>query len=236
MISLIWTELSAYSIPEIIAVIASLSYTLLAARENRACWPAAFIGSSIYIIVFWQYQLYMDSMLNIYYVAMAVYGWFGWQATASPIGHEKVRPPIIQWQPSTHIKWLLVIVTLTLTSGYYLSHFTDAAFPYLDSLTTWASLLATWMVANKVLENWLYWLVIDFISMLLYINKGLYFTAMLFAFYVVIVIFAYLHWRKLMVQRQFQQQVQQHAQQQLQQQGINQYATINIQAPPKNTP
>lgn len=198
MISLIWNELSAYSIPEIVAVIASLSYTLLAARENRACWPAAFIGSSIYIVVFWQYQLYMDSMLNIYYVAMAVYGWFVWQAVASPIGTEKACAPIIQWQRKKHIQWLLTIMILSIISGYYLSQFTDAAFPYLDSLTTWSSLLATWMVANKVLENWLYWIVIDFISMLLYINKELYFTAMLFAFYVVIVIYAYLHWRKLM--------------------------------------
>ena len=202
MLSLIWAELSAYSIPEFVAVIASLAYTLLAAQNNRACWPAAFIGSGIYVAVFWQYRLYMDSLLNVYYVAMAVYGWFAWQAVTTATNNtQPVEAPIVQWQPGKHFQWLLLITVLTLCSGTYLNQYTDAAFPYLDSLTTWSSLLATWMIANKVLEHWIYWFAIDFISMLLYINKGLYFTAALFAAYVVIVVFAYLHWRKL-----FQQQ------------------------------
>lgn len=200
----IWSELSQYSIPEIIAVIASLSYTLLAAREDRACWPAAFIGSLIYIVVFWQYKLYMDSALNIYYAAMAVVGWFSWQAsreigiatTSSPI----IPSPIVQWQAKQHIQWTTLVLILSVSSGYYLAKFTDAAFPYLDSFTTWASLLATWMVVKKVLETWLYWFFIDFVSMLLYFNKGLLFTALLFALYLVIVIYAYFNWRNIMQQ------------------------------------
>ena len=74
----IWQELSQYSIPEMIAVLASLSYVILATRENRACWPAAIMGSGIYVVVFFQYQLYMDSVLSVFYVAMAIYGWFTW--------------------------------------------------------------------------------------------------------------------------------------------------------------
>jgi nicotinamide mononucleotide transporter len=205
----IWNELSQYSIPEIIAVIASLSYTLLAARENRACWPAAFIGSLIYIVVFWQYKLYMDSALNIYYAAMAVVGWFSWQASRTlstapmpplTISSPIIPSPIIQWQAKQHIQWISLVLILSAISGYFLAKLTDAAFPYLDSFTTWASLLATWMVVKKVLETWLYWLVIDFVSMLLYFNKGLLFTALLFALYVVIVIYAYFNWRKIMQQ------------------------------------
>lgn len=195
----VWNELSQYSIPEIIAVIASLSYTLLAARENRACWPAAFIGSLIYIVVFWQYKLYMDSALNIYYAVMAVVGWFSWQASRE-LTIAPISSPIIQWQAKQHIQWIALVLILSVISGYYLAKFTDAAFPYLDSFTTWASLLATWMVVKKVLETWLYWLVIDFVSMLLYFNKGLLFTALLFAVYVVIVIYAYFNWRNIMQQ------------------------------------
>ncbi|MDB4631432.1 nicotinamide mononucleotide transporter family protein, partial [Pseudomonadales bacterium] len=78
MINAIWTELSAYSIPEIVAVLASLIYVVLAARNNRYCWPAALLGSSIFVVVLWQYQLLMDSALNVYYAAMAIYGWFMW--------------------------------------------------------------------------------------------------------------------------------------------------------------
>lgn len=200
----IWSELSQYSIPEIIAVIASLSYTLLAARENRACWPAAFIGSLIYIVVFWQYKLYMDSALNIYYAAMAVVGWFSWQASReigiATISSPIIPSPIVQWQAKQHIQWITLVLILSVISGYYLAKFTDAAFPYLDSFTTWASLLATWMVVKKVLETWLYWFFIDFVSMLLYFNKGLLFTALLFALYMVIVIYAYFNWRNIMQQ------------------------------------
>lgn len=200
----IWSELSQYSIHEIIAVIASLSYTLLAARENRACWPAAFIGSLIYIVVFWQYKLYMDSALNIYYAAMAVVGWFSWQASReigiATISSPIIPSPIVQWQAKQHIQWITLVLILSVISGYYLAKFTDAAFPYLDSFTTWASLLATWMVVKKVLETWLYWFFIDFVSMLLYFNKGLLFTALLFALYMVIVIYAYFNWRNFMQQ------------------------------------
>ena len=75
-----------------------------------------------------------------------------------------------------------------------LQQFTDAALPYLDSFTTWGSLVTTWMVARKVLENWLYWLVIDSVSIYLYIDRELYLTALLFAAYVVIVIIGYVKW------------------------------------------
>ena len=81
----IWAELSVYSIPEIIAVLASLTYIVLASREHRGCWPAAMLGSTIYVIVFFQYQLYMDSALNIFYVVMAIYGWLMWKNSQTEI-------------------------------------------------------------------------------------------------------------------------------------------------------
>ncbi|MBQ78350.1 MAG: nicotinamide mononucleotide transporter [Cellvibrionales bacterium] len=194
----IWQELSQYSIPEIIAVLASLSYVILAARENRACWPAAMMGSGIYVVVFFQYQLYMDSALNVFYVAMAVYGWLTWKTareqstTVSQISVIKIHC----WSKQTHLCGLLAVTLLTLISGSYLANNTDAAFPYLDSLTTWSSLFATWMVVNKVLENWLYWIAIDVLSLYLYINKGLFFTSALFVLYIIIAGYGYWYWRQ----------------------------------------
>ena len=78
-----------------------------------------------------------------------------------------------------------------------MQRFTSAAWPFLDAFTTWASVLTTFLVIWKILENWLYWLVIDSISIYLYLDRGLYLTALLFAVYLVIAIFGYLHWRKL---------------------------------------
>jgi len=197
----IWAELSVYSIPEIVAVLASLTYVILASREHRGCWPAGMIGSSIYVVVFFQYQLYMDSALNIFYVVMAMYGWLMWKNRQSEIDLVAAAPKNItsikQWHAIKHINAIAVILLLSALSGFYLDNYTDAAYPYFDSLTTWSSFLATWMVVNKILETWLYWIVIDAASIYLYINKELYFTALLFGLYVIIATYGYLHWKKL---------------------------------------
>jgi len=197
----IWAELSVYSIPEIVAVLASLTYVVLASREHSGCWPAGMIGSSIYVVVFFQYQLYMDSALNIFYVVMAIYGWLMWSSRQSKTGiatmATKSTTSIKQWHAIKHINAIAVILLLSALSGFYLDNYTDAAYPYFDSLTTWSSFLATWMVVNKILETWLYWIVIDAASIYLYINKELYFTALLFGLYVIIATYGYLHWKKL---------------------------------------
>jgi len=197
----IWAELSAYSIPEIIAVLASLTYVVLASREHRGCWPAAMLGSTIYVIVFFQYQLYMDSALNIFYVVMAIYGWLMWKKSKTEIDFvaaaSEEKTNIKKWRGIKHINAIAIIILLSAFSGFYLDNYTDAAYPYLDSLTTWSSFLATWMVVNKILETWLYWIAIDAVSIYLYINKELYFTALLFGLYVIIATYGYLHWKKL---------------------------------------
>ena len=193
MLTSLWLELSNYSLPELTAVIASLTYVVLAARGHRYCWPAAFVGSAIYVAVFWQYRLLMDSALNAYYVAMAVYGWQVWTAGATT----HTETPVRRWHWHRHALSLVTIAALSITSGYYLAQYSDAAFPYLDSLTTWSSLLATWMVARRVLENWLYWIAIDGLSIYLYLHKGLYFTTALFFLYAVIAVFGFLHWLSL---------------------------------------
>ena len=205
----IWAELSVYSIPEIIAVLASLTYVILASREHRGCWPAAILGSSIYVLVFFQYQLYMDSALNIFYVVMAVYGWIMWKnrqpkidlLAAATENKTNIKTTIKIWDCKKHINAIASIILLSALSGFYLDNYTDAAFPYFDSLTTWSSFLATWMVVNKILETWLYWIVIDAASIYLYISKELYFTALLFALYVIIATYGYFHWKMLYQQK-----------------------------------
>jgi len=88
----------------------------------------------------------------------------------------------------------LVVTSRDAASGALLERYTDAALPYLDSFTTWGSILTTWMVTRKILENWLYWLVIDSVSIYLYLDRGLYLTAGLFVLYLIIVLFGYRKW------------------------------------------
>lgn len=175
---------------ELVAVIFAIAYLLLAVRQNLLCWPAALVSTTIFLWIFWDVQLYMESALQLYYIGMAIYGWYLWTAGDS----DKVELPVTTWRPVHHVLVAVLLVIVTAVSGTLLSENTDAKFPYLDSFTTWASVITTYMVARKILENWAYWLVIDALSIYLYLQRDLYFTSLLFAVYIVIIFFGWRAW------------------------------------------
>lgn len=178
---------------EIIAVVLAIAYLLLAARENILCWYCAFASSAIFTVIFWDVSLLMESLLNVFYVVMAVVGWYEWKLGGS--GHQGVRIKFLKpWQ---HVVILAGIGLLVAVNGWFLSNYTTAVWPFLDSFTTWASVVTTFLVVAKVLENWLYWIVIDSVSIFLYVDRELYLTALLFAAYVIIVVFGFFSWLKL---------------------------------------
>lgn len=180
------------SLLELAAVVFAIFYLLLAVQENILCWAAAIVSTLIFLFIFWDVKLYMESGLQIYYIGMAVYGWYQWRAAADGLSTLRVT----RWSLQQHLLALSGIALLTLVSGYFLNTGTDAALPFLDSFTTWASVITTFMVARKILENWLYWLVIDSVSIYLYVDRELYFTALLFAVYIVIIFFGWFSWLK----------------------------------------
>lgn len=176
---------------EAAAVTLALAYLLLAVRESLWCWYAAFASTAIYLVLFWNVGLLMESALQVYYLGMAVYGWWHWRGGAGRTGLAiETRPA--EW----HASAAGVVLVASLVSGWLLERHTAAALPYLDSFVTWGSLLATWMVAAKLLENWLWWFVIDSVALFLYLQRGLMLTALLFLAYLVIVVFGYLRWRR----------------------------------------
>ena len=177
---------------ETLAVALGISYLLLAMRENSLCWYCAFFSTAIYVYIFGDVSLYMESALNVYYMGMAVYGWLQWQKGGA--NHSGIE--IVRWTAKHHIICVLVILIASVISGYLLSVNTDARLPYLDSFTTWASVLTTVMVARKVLENWLYWIVINSVSIYLYIDRDLDQTAAMFTLYLVLSVFGYVAWKK----------------------------------------
>jgi nicotinamide mononucleotide transporter len=178
---------------EILAVTLAIAYLLLAARESILCWYCAFFSSLIFVFIFWDVSLLMESMLNIFYVVMAIVGWLEWKYG----GGNKRHLGISSLQIWHHALIILAILILAFANGWLMQNYTDAAWPFMDSFTTWASVITTFMVVFKVLENWLYWLMIDAISIVLYVDRGLFMTALLFATYLIIVIFAYLKWRRI---------------------------------------
>ena len=175
---------------EVFAVIFAIAYLLLAVRQNILCWYAAFLSTSIYIYLYWGVSLYMESILNIYYLLMAIYGWINWSNRK-----EKINLSIKEWSLKKHFASVILIIVLSLLSGLLLNN-TEAARPYLDSFTTWGSVFTTYMVTQKILSNWLYWLVINGVGIFLNIDKELYLTALLLLSYQVISILGFINWRK----------------------------------------
>jgi nicotinamide mononucleotide transporter len=175
---------------ELIAVVLAIAYLLLAVRQHIACWYAAFISTAIFLYVFWQVNLYMESGLQVYYLGMAVYGWWAWQR-----GRSEGKPglTISTWSLRQHLIVIGIVVVATFVSGTLLSG-TEQRLGYLDSFTTWGAVVATFMVTRKVLENWLYWIVIDSASLYLYFDRELYFTMILFLVYLVIIFFGFRNW------------------------------------------
>lgn len=179
------------SIIEIIAVFFSLAYVILAAKENSWCWLCAAISVTLYIYICYTAKLYPETGLQVFYLFMAGYGYWQWNKP-------KKEMAIQQWSNSKHLGILAVGSLLTYALGYYFNNYTDAAMPFIDSFTTVFSLFATYMVTKKVLENWLYWILIDIVSIYLYFSRDLQLTAGLFAVYVVIAAFGYFQWKKMM--------------------------------------
>ena len=177
---------------ETLAVFLGIGYLLLAMRESSLCWYCAFLSTALYVWIFGDVSLYMESALNVYYMAMAIYGWLQWQRG----GADKSGVNIIRWTARQHILGVAIILAASVTSGYLLSSNTAAKLPYLDSFTTWGSVFTTIMVAQKVLENWLYWIVINSVSIYLYIDRGLDQTAAMFFLYLVLATIGFLTWKK----------------------------------------
>jgi nicotinamide mononucleotide transporter len=182
---------------EYIAVLLSMAYLILAMRQSLWCWPAAFASTLIYTILFYNGALLMDSILNTYYMLMAAYGWYCWRygviGTAKTINDEEPLA-IKSWSGKKHLNIIATTMLVAILLGYAMDNFTHADFAYLDSITTCFSVLATYLVARKVLENWLYWIVIDALSIYMYVHKGFYPTAVLFAFYSLMAIWGYINW------------------------------------------
>lgn len=179
---------------EALAMGLSLAYIVLAIKQSLWCWPAAFISTLIYAILFFDASLLMDSFLNAYYLVMAVYGWYAWKYTNAIKTDEELEITTYSLK-----KNILIIISLTFISlflGYIMSNYTKADFAYIDSFTTVFAIFATYMLAQKIIENWLYWVVIDAVSIYIYIQKGFYLTVVLFAIYTILAVVAYLAWGK----------------------------------------
>ena len=176
-----------WSIIESVAVIFSISYVILAAKENVWCWAAATVSVILYIYICFTAQLYAETGLQIFYLIMAIYGYYNWNTN-----NRKLQ--ITEWSVLKHLFLILIGALLSFLMGFYFATYTDSKMPIIDSFTTVFSIIATYMIIKKVLENWLYWIVIDLVSVYLYYNRELQLTSILFMVYTIVAIIGYFTW------------------------------------------
>ena len=178
-----------WSIIETIAVVLSVLYVILATKQNIWCWAAAGISVALYIYICFSAQLYPETGLQIFYLLMAFYGYFQWNKNNGEL-------EIAQWTIGKHLLLILTGAIITFLMGFYFATFTSSKMPIVDSFTTVFSIIATYMITKKVLSNWLYWIVIDAVSIYLYFSRDLHLTSLLFVAYTIIAVFGYFSWIK----------------------------------------
>lgn len=202
--------LAAMSPWEALAVALAIAYLLLAIRQNVLCWVAAIASAGIYVVLMLRAGLYMQSLLQLFYIGMAAYGWWHWRhgGGGDPPGAGAGRNddnaggnlPVTSWPLRRHAAPLALVAVLGGLTGWLLDSYTAAALPWVDAWVTWGAIVTTWMVARKVLQNWHWWFVIDSVSIWLYAHQGLWLTAALFAVYLVLIVFGYRSWRASMLE------------------------------------
>ena len=187
------SSLAAIPPAEWAAVVLALAYLLLALRQDPWCWACAIASSAIYLALFSQGGLVMQAVLQVFYIFMGAYGWWAWRGGRAVAAGRAL--PVSCWAATTHAGAVAAVLVATLVNGWIVAGSQGGLVPYVDAFVAWTSVLATWMVARKVLENWLYWIVVDAVAAALYWSQGFHATSVLFVLYVVIAVRAYFAWR-----------------------------------------
>lgn len=171
----------------ICAAISGILYIILVAKENIWCWLAASISVCLYMYINYDLGYYSQAVLQIFYLFMAIYGYVMW----NKLDPEKIK----EWSAKTHLFIIFIGAIITFIIGFILTEYVeDSEQPLLDSLSTVFSVIACYMVAKKVLGNWLYWIVIDFLIIYLYYIQGEFILSLQFLVYIIIAIYGYFSW------------------------------------------
>ncbi len=167
----------------------SLIYVVLASKESIWCWIFAVISSTLYVVICFNFQLFFESILQLFYVFVAMFGWYNWGKTKS-INIHSIKI-------TEHLKFILFFVLLSLVFGYFSSKISNQFYPYLDAFIFVFSVFSTFLLSKKVLENWIYFIIIDVLATYIFWKRGLILTSILYFLYTFIAIYGYFEWKKV---------------------------------------
>lgn len=180
------------SITEWLIFVTALLYVILAALEHVLCWLFGILSSALTIYLCYEGHLFLESGLNVFYVLIGIYGWYQWLYGSA----EKTELPVVSYSIGNNIYLVLIGALTWIPFGYIAHKYSTQVLPYMDAFITAFSLVATWMTAKKIMENWLYWIVIDGLAVFLYAYRGFYLLSLLYVIYTILAAAGYLSWRK----------------------------------------
>jgi nicotinamide mononucleotide transporter len=198
VLSTIFEAARSTSFIEWIAIVTALIYVVLATRENKWCWSFGIISAALYIYINFGIKLYLDAWLSLYYCLVGIYGWYAW-IKQFPKREESEKKSASSLRNITLMQLGIAIlagIAGTFILGILSDRFTDSPLPYFDAALTSFSLVATFLTTQKILENWIFWVVIDAAYVLIYWNRLLPFTAVLFLIYTFVAAYGYFKWKK----------------------------------------
>jgi len=192
---LLYQNLVDSSILEAIAVFFGILSVWYAKKENILVFPTGIISVVIYIYICFFAKLYADMGINFVYFVMSVYGWYMW----SRKDESKPLLPIRWCTKKEHLISAAMLIGFFFILSYFLSNYTDSNVPIIDSATTSIFIVGMWLMARKKIENWIYWIIGDLISIPLYFYKDLALTSIQFTVFLVLAILGFIEWRRKLV-------------------------------------
>lgn len=184
---------------ELLGAILGFAYIVFSIRQNILTWPVGLLTSALYIWVFFDSKLYADMGLQMYYVIISIYGWYEWVRGKPFSSGSKEVLKISRISMQLGLVLALVSFVIFMLIWYILKNYTDSPVPFADSLATSLSIVATWMLARKILEHWLVWIFVDAFSIGLFWYKGLHPTVFLFVVYTFMAVVGFIEWKKELV-------------------------------------
>jgi nicotinamide mononucleotide transporter len=176
---------------ELLGFVLAIAMVVFNIRQIHWGWPCAALSSLLYLFVFAQNRLYGDATLQLFFAAMALWGWAQWLRGVRPDGSAlrvtRIHPRTLVWHASATLLLILVI-------GSFLDHHTDTDVPWWDAVPTAMSITATFWVARKYIENWPAWIVTNAIGVTLYAYKGLWLTVVLYLLLIALAVWGWRSW------------------------------------------
>jgi nicotinamide mononucleotide transporter len=179
---------------ELLGAILGIVYIFFSIRQSIFTWPVGLLTSILYVWVFFISKLYADMGLQVYYVVISIYGWYEWLRGSQSNHTEPIK--VSRLSMKLGIILSLVSLFLFILIWFILKNYTDSPVPMADALATALSIVATWMLARKILEHWLVWIFVDAFSICLFWYKDLLPTVILFVVYTIMAYIGYREWKR----------------------------------------